>query len=108
MVIVTRKHLAEAAAKYPDAARELAAWETIIEAARWTSFVDVRGAFPDADAVDGYVVFNIRHNRYRLITVLHYSKTEGDRTTQGHCYIRSFLTHGEYNTRANWDRRYGR
>ena len=30
--------------------------------------------FKDADFVDGYVIFNIRHNRYRLVTVIPYAK----------------------------------
>ena len=39
-------------------------------------------------------------NRYRLITVVHYAKTTGERQTEGHVYIRSFLTHAEYNNRS--------
>jgi hypothetical protein len=31
------------------------------EAVRWQNFDDVRGMFKDADFVDGYVIFNIRH-----------------------------------------------
>jgi len=27
--------------------------------------------------------------------------------TQGHVYIRSFLTHKEYDNPANWDRKFG-
>ena len=63
--------------------------------------------FQDADTMGNYVVFNIRRNRYRLITVIHYAKTQDDRQTGGHIYIRSLLTHQEYNNPANWDRRYG-
>ncbi len=29
------------------------------------------------------------------------------RPTEGHVYIRSFLTHKEYESRSNWDRMYG-
>jgi mRNA interferase HigB len=108
MVIVTPKHLDRAAKEYREAARELAAWEAIVLQARWKNFAEVRQVFPDADAVDGYVVFNIRHNRYRLITVIHYSKVMADRQTQGHCYIRSFLTHAEYDDKSNWDKEYRR
>jgi HigB_toxin, RelE-like toxic component of a toxin-antitoxin system len=46
--------------------------------------------------------------RESLITVIHYAKTSGERRTQGHVYIRSFLTHKEYDNRGNWDRRYGK
>jgi mRNA interferase HigB len=93
---------------YPDAANEIKAWTTIVEAVRGHNFDDVRGMFKDVDFVDGLVIFNIRHNRYRLITVIHYAKTTDERQTQGHVYIRSFLTHKEYDNRNNWDRRYGK
>ena len=106
--VVTRKYLSEAIENYPDAANEIKAWVGIVEAVRWHNFEEVRGMFKHADFVDGYVVFNIRHNRYRLITVIHYAKTTRERQTEGHVYIRSFLTHKEYDNRSNWDRRYGK
>ena len=96
MHIVTRRHLSEAIKNYPDAANEIKAWVGIVETVRWHSFAEVRGMFKDADLVDGYVIFNIRQNRYRLITVVHYSKTTDEKQTEGHVYIRSFLTHKEY------------
>jgi mRNA interferase HigB len=104
MHVVTLKHLNEASARYPDARKEIAAWYEIVRSVRWTSFVDVRKIFHDADAVDGYVVFNIRRNRYRLITVIHYARERNGKQTMGHIYIRSFLTHKEYDNRANWDK----
>jgi mRNA interferase HigB len=93
--------------RYPDAANEIGAWVGIVEAVRWHNSADVRGMFKDADLVDDYVIFNIRQNRYRLITVVHYAKTTDERQTQGHVYIRSFLTHKEYDNRGNWDKRFG-
>ena len=103
--IVTRKHLNDAAKQYPDAANEIGAWATIVKEVRWHNFLEVRNTFKDADNVKGYVIFNIRQNRSRLITVIHYAKTDKVRRTLGHVYIRSFLTHEEYNP-ANWDRRF--
>ena len=100
--IVTRKHLSEAADDYADAAKELSAWQTIVENARWRTIIEVRQTFGDVDAVDGYVVFNIRGNRYRLITVIHYAK-DRPRKTEGHVYIRSFLTHADYGYGGKWD-----
>jgi len=108
MVVVTRQHLKEAMARYPDAAHDLRAWMTLATVARWRSMVDVVHMFQDADEVDGYTIFNIRHNRYRLVTVIHYSKHREGRETQGHIYIRSLLTHKEYDSRKNWDKRFGR
>ncbi len=107
MHIVTYAHLSEAIKKYPDAANEIKAWVSIVEAVRWRNFAEVRKMFKDADSVDGYVIFNIRRNRYRLITVVHYAKTDGAVKTKGHVYIRSFLTHKQYDDRSNWDRRFG-
>ncbi len=107
MHVVTRKHLSEAVRRHPDAADEIKAWMGVVQAIRWRKFAEVRATFPDVDSVDGYVIFNIRRNRYRLITVVHYAKTTADKQTLGHVYIRSFLTHKEYDNRSNWDRRFG-
>ena len=108
MHIVTRKDLRQAMESYPDAANDFKAWTAIVEVDRWRDFQDVRSVFKDADSVDDYVIFNIRHNRYRLITVIHFAKTTSEMQTKGHVYIRSFLTHKEYNNRSNWDKRYGK
>ena len=104
MNVVTRKHLIEAMEQYRDAAKEIEAWYKIAKAARWRNFAEVRQVFRDADVVDRYVIFNIRQNRYRLITIVHYSREREGRTTEGHIYIRSFLTHREYDNQANWDK----
>jgi mRNA interferase HigB len=105
--LVTRKHLSEAMQEFPDAANEIKAWVVIVEGVRWHNFAEVRLMFRDADYIDGYVVFNIRRNRFRLITVIHYAKTTDEKRTEGHVYIRSFLTHKEYNDPRKWDRRFG-
>ncbi len=104
MHVVTRKHLIEAENQYPDAAKEIRAWNKIAKEVRWRSFLEVRQVFKDADAVDGYVVFNIRQNRYRLITIIHYSREKDGRVTEGHIYIRSFLTHKEYDNKSSWEK----
>jgi mRNA interferase HigB len=98
--IVTRKHLSEAVQAYPDAANEIKAWMSIVKEVRWHNFAEVRSTFKDADNVNGYMIFNIRRNRYRLVTVIHYAKTTDQKRTQGHVYIRSFLTHKEYDNPA--------
>jgi mRNA interferase HigB len=105
--IVTRRHLNEAIHRYPDAANEIKAWATIVGAVRWQNLPEVRSVFKDADYIDGYVVFNFRQNRYRLITVIHYARTRDEKQTGRHVYIRSFLTHKEYDNPKNWDRRFG-
>lgn len=46
---------------------------------------ELRGIFNSADLVDGYTVFNIGGNSYRLVTAVHYDKQI--------CYIRIIWTH---------------
>lgn len=104
MHVVTRKHLIAAAERYKDASKEIAAWYKIVSAARWRNLLDVQQVFKDAEDVDGRVIFNIRHNRYRLVTIIHYSRAKNGQVTEGHIYIRSFLTHKGYDNKANWDR----
>jgi len=107
MHVVTRKHLFDAEQRFPEAAKEIRAWYKIACDARWRNFMEVRQVFKDADDVDGYVIFNIRRNRYRLITIIHYSREKDGRLTEGHIYIRSVLTHSEYDNRARWDKGVG-
>jgi len=104
MHIVTKAHLRHAMEQYPDAAREIAAWHRIAKAAPWRNFVEVRQVFSDADNVKGHVIFNIRENRYRLATIIHYSRLKDERITEGHVYIRSFLPHKQYENPAKWDK----
>jgi len=108
MHVVTEKRLNRAMHRYPDAAQEIMAWRKIAKSARWRNFVEVRQVFKDADAVKEYVIFNIRQNRYRLVTIIHYLREKNGRITEGHIYIRSFLTHKQYDNPANWDRGFTR
>jgi|HubBroStandDraft_1064217.scaffolds.fasta_scaffold17511_1 mRNA interferase HigB len=105
--IFTEKHLNEAMEKYKDAANEIKLWKRHVLAARWHNFPEVRNVFKDADHVDDYVIFDFRNNRYRLVTVIHYVKVIAGKQTMGHVYIRSFLTHKEYDNQDNWDKKYG-
>lgn len=97
MHIITIRRLQQASEDYREAAQEIGFWIRIVKSARWRNFQELRASFPDADDVDGFVVFNIRHNRYRLIVAVHYAKLVDEKLTQGHVYIGSFMTHKEYN-----------
>jgi mRNA interferase HigB len=94
--IVTIKRLQQAADDHDEIAKDIASWIKIVKTARWKNFVELRASFPDADDVDGFVVFNIRHNRYRLIAAVHYAKVIHDRITLGHVYIGALITRKEY------------
>ena len=96
MHIVTIKRLQQASEEFQGAASSIASWIKIVKSARWRNFVELRASFPDADDVDGFVAFNIKHNRYRLVTAVHYAKVIDGRLTLGHVYIGAFLTHKDY------------
>ena len=96
MHIVTIKRLHQAAEDYKEAKTDIASFVKIVKAALWKNFVELRASFPDADDVSGFVVFNIRHNRYRLIVAVHYAKVIQGRLTLGHVYIGAMMPHKEY------------
>ena len=79
--------------KSQDVSEEVASWFKTAMAARWDNIQGIRQSFPDADQVGQVLVFNIRHNHYRLIaTVFYRSRT---------IYIKALLTHKEYD-REEW------
>ena len=81
------------AAQYPDAAESLGAWLHSAGGATWRNLANVRQVYPHADPVKvassrTVVVFNIRGNRYRLVTAIHYNRQI--------VYTLRFMTHAEY------------
>ena len=93
--VISRKKLLEAAGRHAGMGAPLDAWYRITKKADWRNLADVRRVFPAADAVEGYTVFNIKGNAYRLITEINY------RT--GRIFLRDVLTHAEY-TKGGWKR----
>ena len=93
---VTIKRLQKASEEFREAASGIGSWIKIVKFARWRDFVELRKSFPDACDVDGFVVFNIKHNRYRLITAVHYARTIDGRFALGDVSIGAFLTHKDY------------
>jgi len=91
--IVSRKAIREAAAKHPEWAASLNAWFKIAGAADWRSFADVRNTWRNSDVVGRYVVFDISHNRCRLIVAIKYRWRM--------IYVRRILSHAEYD-REDW------
>jgi mRNA interferase HigB len=94
--VISKSGLAELIkAKRVDAATttELDAWYRAAHNAKWTNLADVRESFPSADRVGHVVIFNVRHNRYRLITREVFAKQK--------LYVKALLTHKEY-AREEW------
>ena len=93
MHIISKKKLKEFWQKHTNAEANLRTWYKITKKARWTNFVELRQAFPSADLVENFTVFNVSGNNYRLIALVDYKYQE--------VYIRYILTHAEYD-KQNW------
>lgn len=75
--------------RYKDSESQLEAWWYEAKHADWKSPVEVKERFPDASIVaDNRVVFNICHNKYRLVIKFHYDTGTG--------LIRFIGTHKQY------------
>lgn len=72
---------------------EVLAWYKIARAAWWQKLEDVRRQYPSADQVGKVLIFDVRHNSYRLITTVVYGKQK--------VYVKAILTHKEYD-RGGW------
>lgn len=92
MHMISRKALQQFWKQYPDSKGPLIRWFKIVEKAEFSTFNELRQTFPSADKVDELIVFNIRGNKYRLITSIHFNRSK--------VYIRHVLTHSEYDKGA--------
>jgi mRNA interferase HigB len=91
--VISRKKLKEAATRRRDLDAPLDVWFRIAKKTSWQNLADVRKTFASADLADRWTVFNIKGNRYRLITEANYRFQR--------IYIRHVLTHAAYN-REEW------
>ena len=89
MRIITKGALKEFWEQHPDAEQELKYWYDKIKNASYNSPNEVILDNPKADTVgNNRVVFNICHNKYRLIALFRYNLQR--------VYIRFIDTHKEY------------
>jgi mRNA interferase HigB len=93
MHIVARPKLEAFKKRHANARSWLDAWWKIATKAEWTSLDDVRRTYNSADQYERCLIFDALGNRYRLIAGVSY-RAKG---RKGTLYIRSFLTHAEYN-----------
>ena len=96
MRIIAKRRLVEFAEKHANCADALFAWHAVAAKAGWKNITEVRQTYPTADPVDDKTVFNIKGNKYRLITTIYYDK--------GIIYIGELLTHAEYD-KGDWKTR---
>jgi len=88
MHIITRKRINDFVKKYPDSQSSLESWYAILKKNEYSSFAEIKRHFSNADYVEGFVVFNISGNKYRLIAAIHFNRKK--------VYIREILTHKVY------------
>ena len=91
--MISRKMLAEFAARHPDSTEPLDNWYRRASKATWHNLAEVRSDYPHADAVGTCTVFNVAGNKYPLITWIKYEKLT--------IFTRFVLTHREYD-KGRW------
>ena len=85
--------LQRAARRHADLGNALAMWRVVITAARWANFAQLKTAFPSADYVAPFTVFNVKGNKYRLIALVDY--------TEQVVVVHDILTHATY-SKGKW------
>lgn len=88
MRIVSRKAIKDATARHSEWGASLNAWYKVAKAADWNNFAEVRDSWKRSDVVGRFVVFDISHNRCRLIATIKYKWKM--------IYVRYILSHAEY------------
>jgi mRNA interferase HigB len=74
MRIVGRERLTEAERHYPGSGlgKALEVWLRVAEGAKWRHFMDVRATWSGVGNVPPHVVFDLKGNRFRLTSIIHY------------------------------------
>jgi mRNA interferase HigB len=73
---------------HQDAEAALRAWYTTAKKSQWRNLAEVKRVYPSADLVVRYTIFNIKGNKYRLITrIVYRSQT---------VFIVAIMTHEDY------------
>jgi len=87
--IISRKVLVQFWGRHHDAEQPLKAWFKEAEQASWSSPDELKRRYPSASILGkNRVVFNIKGNTYRLITMINFD--------YGQLFIRFVGTHAEY------------
>ena len=89
MRIFTELTLLDFSKAHVDAASALRAWYAEVSHVEWRSMRDVKRRYPTASILRGSrVVFNVKGNRYRIVTSIDFSRQA--------VFIRFLGTHAEY------------
>ena len=93
MKIVGAKILSKFKQKHADCRKQINEWIAEIEKSEWKNFSDMKKDFPGASILSGNtVIFNIKGNNYRLVTVIV--------IVGGKVFIEWIGTHAEYDKKT--------
>jgi mRNA interferase HigB len=88
MHVISFKRIRTFSLAYRDSGVSLRAWYTTVKKSNWKNYAELKRVYPSADLVGRYTVFNIRGNRYRLVSrIVYRSQT---------VFILRIMTHEEY------------
>lgn len=93
MRVISKSPIRKFWERHPEARSALEEWFRKVNQQSETSFPELRKTFGTADYVDGYTLFDVGGNKYRIATVIHYDKQR--------LYVRQVMTHAEYD-RNDW------
>lgn len=93
MRVISKRPLREFWTLHPESRPLFEDWFRKASRVEASSFPTLRQTFGSADYVDGYTIFDVGGNRYRIAAVIHYDKRR--------LYIRQVMTHAEYD-RNTW------
>lgn len=93
MRIISKKKIRDYSQNNTQAELPLVEWYTKMKNTKALTLTELKRIFNSVDNVNGYTVFNIGGNNYRLITAVHYNSQV--------CYIREIWTHAEYSKPYN-------
>lgn len=93
MKVVGLKTLEKFKKKHADCRTQITEWIHDVTKSNWKSFNDIKKVYPHASILNGNtVIFNIKGNSYRLVTVVV--------IVAGSVYIEWIGTHEEYNRKT--------
>ena len=92
MNVIAKREVRKAAAKM-GIGGELQDWYNSARQANWRSLSDVRKEYPSADMVGDLIVFDIQHNKFRLIVRVAFKSNM--------MFFKGLVTHKEYG-RGEW------
>ncbi|MGD0575261.1 MAG: type II toxin-antitoxin system HigB family toxin [Anaerolineales bacterium] len=89
MRVVNLRLIHQFSAAHPDCKSALDSWVAELQEAEWKTPVDLKRRYPSASVLRGKrVVFNIKGNRYRALTLIDYES--------GIVIVKELGTHAEY------------